>query len=73
MTKPRSVGNGPIAKFDSVDGGSSVNALTVNASTFLRLTPSPSAPATPAVGTVYYDSGLNTLRCWNGTTWNSLF
>lgn len=32
-----------------------------------------SAPATPAAGMVYYDTGTNKLRCWNGSTWNDLF
>lgn len=31
------------------------------------------APASPLAGDVYYDSGTNKLRCWNGTTWNDLF
>jgi hypothetical protein len=32
-----------------------------------------SAPATPAAGMVYYDTGTNKLRCYNGTIWNDLF
>ena len=31
------------------------------------------APASPAAGDVYYDSGTNKLRCYNGTIWNDLF
>lgn len=31
------------------------------------------APASPGSGEVYFDSGTNKLRCWNGTTWNDLF
>lgn len=31
------------------------------------------APASPATGECYYDSGTNKLRCWNGTSWNDLF
>lgn len=31
------------------------------------------APSSPQAGDVYYDSGTNKLRCWNGTTWNDLF
>jgi hypothetical protein len=30
-------------------------------------------PGSPTAGTVYYDSGTNKLRCYNGTTWNDLF
>lgn len=35
--------------------------------------PKVSAIATPVAGDVYYDSGTNKLRCWNGTSWNDLF
>lgn len=35
--------------------------------------PSASAPASPAAGDVYYDSGDNKLKCYNGTSWNDLF
>jgi len=30
-------------------------------------------PATAQAGDVYYDSGTNKLRCYNGTIWNDLF
>ncbi len=30
-------------------------------------------PSSPLAGNVYYDSGTNKLRCYNGTTWNDLF
>ena len=36
--------------------------------TFIRLTPS-TAPSSPSAGMVYYDSGSNTLKCYNGTSW----
>lgn len=29
------------------------------------------APASPAVGEMYYDTALNTLFWWNGTTWQA--
>lgn len=32
---------------------------------------SPTEP--PVAGQVYYDSNLNKLRCYNGTSWNNLF
>jgi len=30
-----------------------------------------SAPAGPVVGQMYYDTTLNQLRWWNGTTWTN--
>jgi hypothetical protein len=36
--------------------------------TFMRLTPG-TAPSSPTAGMVYYDSGSNTLKCYNGTSW----
>jgi hypothetical protein len=36
--------------------------------TFMRLTPG-TAPSSPSRGMVYYDSGSNTLKCYNGTSW----
>jgi hypothetical protein len=37
----------------------------------LRTPRLPSAPATPAVGEIYYDTVANILYWWNGTTWVS--
>jgi hypothetical protein len=47
-------------------------------STFVSLKPSVTTPliiipAVASAGDVYYDSGTNKLRCYNGTTWNDLF
>jgi hypothetical protein len=39
----------------------------------VRFVPLASAPAGAEAGDVYYDSGTNKLRCYNGTTWNDLF
>lgn len=39
--------------------------------TFLRLIPG-STPASPTAGMVYYDSGSNTLKCYNGTAWKTI-
>jgi hypothetical protein len=35
----------------------------------LRTPRLPSAPATPTVGEIYYDTTTNQLYCWNGTVW----
>lgn len=48
------------------------NVTTVGSTTigtFLRLTPQASAPSSPTAGMVYYHSGSNTLKCYNGTSW----
>jgi hypothetical protein len=39
--------------------------------TFLKLTPG-TAPSSPTAGMVYYDSGSNTLKCYNGTAWKTI-
>lgn len=39
----------------------------------VRFIPLASAPSGAEAGDVYYDSGTNKLRCYNGTTWNDLF
>lgn len=49
-----------------------VVANSVSVGTFLRLVPQLSAPGTPTAGTVYYDSGSNTLKCYNGTAWKTI-
>ena len=39
--------------------------------TFMKLIPG-SAPTSPSAGMVYYDSGSNTLKCYNGTAWKTI-
>lgn len=41
-------------------------------SDIINLTPRATAPATPAAGDIYYDSGTNKVRLWNGTVWENL-
>jgi hypothetical protein len=38
-----------------------------------RFVPLAAAPTPAEAGDVYYDSGTNKLRCYNGTSWNDLF
>lgn len=40
--------------------------------TFLRLSPIASPPPSPSQGTVYYDSFINMLRVYNGTSWGNV-
>ena len=46
--------------------------MRVKANGSVRYTPM-AQPATAEAGDVYYDSGTNKLRCYNGTIWNDLF
>lgn len=45
-------------------------AVTVG--TLMKLTPQSSAPSVPEAGMIYYDSGSNTLKCYNGTAWKTI-
>lgn len=68
---------GNVLTVDSVDAIVSVSTdnLTtydyVSVGTFMQLTPG-TAPAGPTAGTVYYDSGMNKLRLYNGTSWGNI-
>jgi len=60
-TTDESVSQSPVDRFYVKETGSVVYI------------PLASAPSSPTAGEVYYDSGTNKLRCYNGTTWNDLF
>lgn len=47
-------------------------AARINADGSVNFTPM-ATPAAPSAGDIYYDSTLNKLRCYDGTTWNNLF
>lgn len=53
--------------------GSFTSQISLKDSGQLRFVPLASAPSGAEAGDVYYDSGTNKLRCYNGTTWNDLF
>jgi hypothetical protein len=57
---------------DNVSGASSERQMRIRKGA-VNFEPKVSAIATPVAGDVYYDSGTNKLRCWNGTSWNDLF
>ena len=41
-------------------------------SDIINLTPRATAPTTPSAGDIYYDSGTNKVRLWNGSGWENL-
>lgn len=57
---------------DNVVGATSERQMSIRKGA-VNFEPKVSAIATPVAGDVYYDSGTNKLRCWNGTSWNDLF
>lgn len=56
----------------SSTGAFPVERLRLKSGGQLRYVPQ-STPASAESGDVYYDSGTNKLRCYNGSTWNDLF
>ena len=48
-------------------------ARKLHVSDAMRLEPIASAPTSPAAGDLYFDSTLNKLRCYDGTTWQNCF
>lgn len=65
----------PITTSGTISVDLPANVTTVGSTTvgtFLRLTPLASAPTSPTAGMVYYDSGTNTLKCYNGTAWKTI-
>lgn len=54
------------------DTGGLVSRLAITKTGAVNFIPT-TTPAVASAGDVYYDSGTNKLRCYNGTTWNDLF
>lgn len=51
--------------------GTSNPARTLHVNSVMRLQPIPTAPSSPAKGDMYFDSTLNKLRVYDGTTWQN--
>jgi hypothetical protein len=71
-TAAPSTGSVPMELGWGIGSGSALNVVLRSGGQW-RFVPMASAPASPLAGDVYYDSGTNKLRCWNGSTWNDLF
>lgn len=47
------------------------NTVTATVEQFLKLNPT-TTPSSPTAGMIYYDSGMNKLRLYNGTSWGNI-
>jgi hypothetical protein len=56
----------------NISGGNIAAVTSTSVGTFLKLTPIASPPSSPTQGTVYYDSFINMLRVYNGTSWGNV-
>jgi hypothetical protein len=69
--------SGNILTVDSVDAIVDVSSSIlvaydyVSVGTFVQLTPT-TEPASPSAGMVYYDSAMDKLRLYNGTSWGNI-
>ncbi len=61
-----------VLKNGNVGFGMNSPTATVHVKDVLRLEPS-STPTSPSAGDIYFDSGTNKLRCYDGTTWHDLW
>jgi hypothetical protein len=52
---------------------SALERMRIKSTGQVRFVPLASAPSGAQAGDVYYDSGTNKLRCYDGTIWNDLF
>lgn len=51
--------------------GTTSPARTLHINAVMRLEPIPTAPTSPGKGDIYFDSTLNKLRVYDGTTWQN--
>lgn len=67
--------DGTLGSIYSNGGNFGVNinnpARSLHIKDVMRLEPIPTAPASPAKGDIYFDSTLNKLRVYDGTTWQN--
>jgi hypothetical protein len=67
-------GNGNIRLRDDITGTDRISISTngkTSINDVMNLTPRASAPSSPAQGDIYFDSTINKLRVWDGTTWQN--
>lgn len=67
-------GNGNIRLRDDITGNDRIRTSTDGKTTIndvMNLTPRATAPSSPSQGDIYYDSTLNKLRVWDGSTWQN--
>jgi hypothetical protein len=60
-----------VTKGSNVGVGTTSPAQTLHVNAVMRLEPIPAAPTSPAKGDMYFDSTLNKLRVFDGTTWQN--
>ena len=60
-----------IQKNGNVGLNMSTPQRTLHVNSVMRLEPIPTAPASPGKGDMYFDSTLNKLRVYDGTTWQN--
>jgi hypothetical protein len=56
---------------DSILTVDNSNTVTTTVEQFLKLNPT-TTPSSPTAGMIYYDSGMNKLRLYNGTSWGNI-
>jgi hypothetical protein len=68
-----SAGVVPTAMTFRTGTSSQIERMRIKSTGQVRFVPLASAPSGAQAGDVYYDSGTNKLRCYDGTIWNDLF